>query len=242
MAAPTPQSRAALVFAWGGAGAFALSLLYFLVAYLVRYDAVSSRIGTARATGTDIALFSAFALHHSVFARPAAKAWLADRVGMALERSVYTWIASLLFFVVCAQWQLVPGEAYALHGIFAVAGYALQAAGLIITARSSAKLDVLDLAGVRPVIRARQGEPAAHVPLETGGLYSVVRHPLYFGWALFVFGAPRMTMTRLVFAVVSTAYLAIAIPFEERSLIRTFGGAYREYQRRVRWRMIPGLY
>ena len=242
MAAPTPRSRAALVFAWGGAAAFALSLLYFLFAYLVRYDTVSFRAGAARAIGIDIALFSAFALHHSVFARPAAKAWLANHAGAALERSVYTWIASVLFLVVCTQWRPVSGEAYALHGVFAVAGYALQAAGLFVTARSSAKLDVLDLAGVRPVIRARHGEPAAHVPLETGGLYGFVRHPLYFGWALFVFGAPRMTMTRLVFAAVSTAYLAIAIPFEERSLIRTFGGAYREYRRRVRWRMIPGLY
>jgi len=59
---------------------------------------------------------------------------------------------------------------------------------------------------------------------------------------LLVFAAPRMTMTRLTFAVLSTAYLAIAIPFEERALVRVFGAEYREYQRRVRWRMIPGAY
>ena len=51
-----------------------------------------------------------------------------------------------------------------------------------------------------------------------------------------------MTLTRFTFAVVSTAYLALAIPFEERSLIETFGNEYRDYQRKVRWRMIPGLY
>jgi protein-S-isoprenylcysteine O-methyltransferase Ste14 len=70
----------------------------------------------------------------------------------------------------------------------------------------------------------------------------MVRHPLYFGWTLVVFGTPAMTADRLVFAIVSTAYLAIAIPFEERSLIRHFGQQYERYRGRVRWRMIPFVY
>ena len=65
--------------------------------------------------------------------------------------------------------------------------------------------------------------PATHVPLQTRGFYGFVRHPVYFAWVLMVFGAPHMTMTRLTFAVMSTAYLAIAIPFEERGLLDVFG-------------------
>ena len=68
-----------------------------------------------------------------------------------LERSLYTWIASALFLVVCAAWRDVPGELYHLTGAIAGAGYAIQAIGIWLTARSSARLDVLDLAGVRPV-------------------------------------------------------------------------------------------
>jgi protein-S-isoprenylcysteine O-methyltransferase Ste14 len=41
---------------------------------------------------------------------------------------------------------------------------------------------------------------------------------------------------------VSTAYVALAIPWEERSLLDTFGPAYESYRREVRWRMIPGIY
>ena len=51
-----------------------------------------------------------------------------------------------------------------------------------------------------------------------------------------------MTGTRLSFAVISTAYLMLAIPFEERSLVEAFGEEYVQYQRTVRWRMIPGIY
>ena len=101
---------------------------------------------------------------------------------------------------------------------------------------------MLDLAGVTPLRRARSESAAAHVPLATRGLYGFVRHPLYLGWALFVFAAPEMTATRALFAVVSTAYLAIAIPWEERALIDTFGDAYDAYRRQVKWRMIPGIY
>jgi len=69
-----------------------------------------------------------------------------------------------------------------------------------------------------------------------------VRHPLYFGWALLVFGAPHMTADRFTFAIVSTFYLALAIPFEERDLDDTFGSEYARYREHVRWRMLPGLY
>jgi protein-S-isoprenylcysteine O-methyltransferase Ste14 len=49
-------------------------------------------------------------------------------------------------------------------------------------------------------------------------------------------------MTRFVFAVVSCAYIVIAIPFEERSLRRSSGGAYDRYMQRVPRKLVPGLY
>jgi protein-S-isoprenylcysteine O-methyltransferase Ste14 len=51
-----------------------------------------------------------------------------------------------------------------------------------------------------------------------------------------------MTGDRLAFAVLTSAYLVIAIPWEERSLVRSWGDEYRRYQRRVRWRLIPFIY
>jgi len=51
-----------------------------------------------------------------------------------------------------------------------------------------------------------------------------------------------MTVNRLAFALMSLAYLAVAIPLEERALRREFGQAYDTYRRRVRWRVIPGVY
>jgi len=55
---------------------------------------------------------------------------------------------------------------------------------------------------------------------------------LYVGWLLVFWSAPLMTVAHLVFAIATTAYILLAIQFEERDLIRMHG-EYAEYRRRV---------
>ena len=238
----TVPSAQLIVFACAGALLFVGALSYFLYAYLVRFGRPAAPGPIVQPVLVDLGLFSAFALHHSLLARPRLKARLHRAVPVTLERSFYTWVASALLIATCWWWQPVPGVLYVLPAWATWIGVGLQAAGIVLTFLGSKAIDVLDLAGVRPALLARSGKRPAHPPLMTTGVYAVVRHPLYFGWALLVFGAPTMTLTRAVFGVISTAYLAIAIPWEERSLIETFGAGYRDYQQRVRWRMLPGLY
>jgi protein-S-isoprenylcysteine O-methyltransferase Ste14 len=235
-----PRLSLALAAAAGGAALFAVALGVFLYAYTVRFGTAAG--GGLRAVAADLALFTGFALHHSVFARAPVKGLVARVVPPELERSLYTWGASALFLVVTLSWQPVDGVAWRLPGVWRMAGFAAQVAGVVLTMQGSARLDALELAGVRQVLQARRDDPPRPPVLETTGPYALVRHPVYFAWALFVFGAPDMTATRLAFALISTAYLAAAIPLEERSLTRTFGPEYARYQRKVRWRMLPGLY
>jgi protein-S-isoprenylcysteine O-methyltransferase Ste14 len=237
-----PRLTASALVAWTGATLFLLSLLWSVYQYLIGFDARTPQLTLVGAVTFDVALFSVFALHHSLLARPGAKRVIATWAPAELERSIYTWTASLLFIAVCTFWLAVPGTLYVLHGPWRVVGYIVQLAGLVVTIRSSAALDVLDLAGVRQVQRASERTSPRHVPLETSGLYGFVRHPLYFAWTLMVCASPDMTATRATFAIVSTAYLAIAIPWEERSLVQIFGRDYEAYRRRVRWRMFPGVY
>lgn len=238
-----PRRRWALkgAVAWGGAAAFAASLGFAAWSFLVRFGRTADGAAAGPAL-TDLLLFSLFAFHHSLFARTPIKRGVERVVPAALERSAYTWAASLLFFAMCWFWQLVPGTLYRLDGMGRLAAYGVQAAGLILTLLGARPLDVLDLAGVRPVLRARDGGRPIHVPLVTTGAFAIVRHPLYVGWALLVCGAPDMTATRAVFAAVSTAYVAVAIPWEERGLAEAFGDDYARYRRRVRWRMLPFVY
>ena len=232
----------ALAFAWFAAASFAASLLYFLYAYLVVYGTPPAAGQALGPVVADLTLFSIFALHHSLFARAGLKRRLALLLPPRLERATYTLVASLLFFAVCWYWRPVPGVVYTLGGAWRSAAYGIFAAGVGVTLLGARRLDALELAGVRQVMR-RSGPPQRQdTPLLTTGLYGLVRHPIYFGWVLLVIGVPDMTMTRFIFAVISTAYLAVAIPFEERSLTETFGQEYASYQQKVRWRMVPGVY
>ena len=233
-----------LGFAWLAAAAFAGSLGFFAYSYVVRYGAAVPSDGPlamallSTPALVNYLLFTLFATHHSLFARGSVKAWVHRTVAPRLERAVYTLVASGLFVLVCWWWQPVGGLAWSLTGGWRWLGYGAQGAGVVITLVGARALDVLELAGVRQLLPRRGAPP----PLKVDGVYGFVRHPLYFAWMLLVFGAPDMTMTRLSFALISTAYLALAIPFEERGLIETFGPAYASYRTKVRWRMLPGVW
>ncbi|HMB78683.1 MAG TPA: isoprenylcysteine carboxylmethyltransferase family protein [Vicinamibacterales bacterium] len=223
----------ARAFAWLGGVLFVTSLGTCAWTYIFVMGRPAPAAGLLP-LAADAALITIFAMHHSVFARERVKTWLARSLPEALLRSVYVWIASMLLILVCVLWRPVGGELYASTGLLAIALTLVQLAGFLITARGVARIDPLELAGIRPA-----GESQG---LQVEGPYRWVRHPLYLGWFLMVFGAAHMTGDRLAFAAATTLYLMIAIPWEERSLRLTFGDAYARYTRDVRWRMIPFIY
>lgn len=226
-------SAAGRVFAWSGALLFAAAIGYFLITYALTFGESQQGRPSVRAIAWNVALFTVFALHHSLFARLRVREVIARHVPPDLERSCYVWVASLLFAGVCALWRPVAGTAWIVPRPFGVLAYLVMAVGVSLTLLSARVIDVFELAGVR---RSTAAE------FKVSGPYGLVRHPIYLGWFLMVFGVPVMTGTRLVFALASCAYLLIAIPFEERSLRRTTGGKYDEYIRRVPWKLVPGLY
>ena len=231
-AALSPRAR---LFTRLGALAFFFSLAYFLFSYLTTFGEPVARGSIAGALTWNVALFTIFALHHSVFARERVRAVMASVLPQPLERSFYVWVASIMFIAVCAMWRPVPGVAWRVDEPLVWGLRAVQAAGVWLTLRSAVVLDIRDLAG----LRAAGG---GAIEFRTSGPYGWVRHPIYTGWFVMVFAASPMTMTRLVFAVVSCAYLIVAIPFEERSMIRTAAGAYERYRKQVPWRLFPRIY
>lgn len=180
----------------------------------------------------NIGLFTIFALHHSVMARTGAKAWITRHVPADLERSVYVWIASLLFLAVCLLWRPLPGVVWHTYGP-GIALYVFQIFGVALTIAAARIVGIWELAGVT------QPDPGRAIEFKADGPFAIVRHPIYLGWILMVFATATMNSSRLLFAVVSTAYLIVAIPFEERSLVEAFGEKYQVYQREMRWRLIP---
>ena len=239
---PVNAALARLVVVGGGL-LFVGSLVLFLALYFfsARFGQTAGSWNGAsgwRPVLVNVALFSGFALHHSLFARTRLKDWIGRIVSPELERSTYVWIASLAFAAVCLAWQPVPGALWTTSGLAALGLTALQVTGMLLSVVGAGRIGGLRLAGIPQATGVATDTPE----LSRSGLYGLVRHPIYLGWVLMVWPAPVMTGTRLVFAAISTAYLMAAIPFEERDLHRTFGPAYADYARHVRWRLLPWLY
>ena len=266
------------MLAWVGAALFAASLLYFLFSYAVTFREITPGTPDVQAVAWNVALFVAFAAHHSLFARARVRARVARTVSPTLERSMYVWIASLMLIAVCFLWRPVPGLVWQVGPPAAWLLPVVQMAGVWLSVRSAAVIDVWDLAGVRQASATpnskpqtpNRNQPAGPPPrvtadsqrapekastaaqaLEFGvgslefkkeGPYAWVRHPIYLGWFLLVLPVATMTMTRLTFAAASCAYVLIAIPLEERGLRRITAGAYDEYIRKVRWKLVPYVY
>jgi protein-S-isoprenylcysteine O-methyltransferase Ste14 len=227
------------LWAWTG-GALFVAALAVTGWTFVRVWSADRAFAGAAAIGVDVGLLVLFAVHHSVFARTWAKRAVALAVPDRLMRSVYVWIASVLLIAVCLLWQPVGGTLYDDAGALRVAHVLVQLAGVWLIARAVGAIDALDLAGIRQVMTSRPSPAAAG--LQVRGPYRLVRHPLYLGWVLIVFGPAHLTGDRLLFAVVTTAYLAIAVPWEERSLEAEFGDEYVRYRQHVRWRIVPYVY
>ncbi|MEZ5888871.1 MAG: isoprenylcysteine carboxylmethyltransferase family protein [Xanthobacteraceae bacterium] len=80
--------------------------------------------------------------------------------------------------------------------------------------------------------------------LETGGVYSIIRHPSYLGllintlgWALAFRSAIGVILTALMIVP-----LLARIRSEEALLHSEFGAEYDAYRARTAWRLIPGIF
>ncbi len=233
-------SQVARRFAQLGTTLFMVVIAAFALLHATTFGVTAGPWGWTTARGpllVNATLFTLFAMHHSVFARLGVKRWLDQTLQPGLTRAVYVWVSSLLFAATLAGWQPVPGVAWTVSGAWAWVLHALQVVGVGVVIDSARRLDLAEFLG----LRAPAG-PASFADVTRSGLYGVVRHPIYLGWMLMVWATPSMTGTRLAFAVISSAYLVLAIPFEERSLRASMGEAYRRYVAEVRWRVVPFVY
>ncbi len=78
--------------------------------------------------------------------------------------------------------------------------------------------------------------------LQTEGILSLVRHPLYLATLLVVWGSFGVLGTDLscTTAICISLYVRVGIYFEEKKLVQIFGKAYIDYQKKVPM-LIPKL-
>ncbi|MFG0282807.1 MAG: methanethiol S-methyltransferase [Phycisphaerales bacterium JB039] len=182
----------------------------------------------------NVGLLSVFAVQHSVMARPAFKRRWTKIVPRPLERSTYVLFSSAALILLFWQWRPLGGVIWDVEDPAGRAAlYGLFGFGWLLVLVSTFLINHFDLFGLRQVWLYFRGKKYTPLRFQLPWLYRVVRHPLYLGWLFAFWATPTMTVTHLVFAVVTTGYILVAIQFEERDLIDAHGLDYADYRKRV---------
>jgi protein-S-isoprenylcysteine O-methyltransferase Ste14 len=229
-----------------------IALLYGLLSYVIFFLTFLYAIGfvtglvvpktidsgavvpLSEAIVVNLVLMSVFAIQHSVMARQGFKQWWTQFVPKSVERSTFVLFASLALILLYWQWRPIPTIVWSIaNPNVALAVTALSLVGWFVVLLSTFLINHFELFGLQQVYSNFMGRemptPSFHEPL----FYRFVRHPIYLGFIIAFWAAPVMTVGHLLFSAVTTAYMLVAIVFEERDLVNVFGDEYRKYRSRV---------
>lgn len=179
-------------------------------------------------------LLAAFAIQHTIMARPAFKRWWMQYVPQPAERTTFVVFATAILAVIMWQWRPLPTVIWSVETTWArLLLHAVEFAGWGLALYSTFLIDHFDLFGLRQVWLNFRGRPYMHRPFTVRSAYRYVRHPLMLGFFIAFWAAPTMTVGRLFFAALITAWVVMGVRLEERDLVRALGDAYRNYQQRT---------
>lgn len=181
----------------------------------------------------NVVLLSVFAIQHSVMARPSFKHWWTTIIPEPIERSTYTLLSSLALILLFWQWQPMGGVIWSVENPAArITLYSLFGFGWALVLVSTFLINHFDLFGLRQVWLYFKGKPYTQLKFGTPGPYRLIRHPLYLGWLFAFWATPSMSAAHLMFAIITTIYIFIAIQLEERNLVDALP-EYAGYRKRV---------
>jgi protein-S-isoprenylcysteine O-methyltransferase Ste14 len=216
-----------------------LATFLYAIAFLGDFGVVKSidsgpETPVGLALAINAGLLGLFAVQHSVMARPWFKRAWTKFVPPTAERSTYVLFSSVAMILLFWLWRPIGGMIWevtdmagraVIWGIYAIGWLLLLAATFLI--------NHFDLFGLRQVYLHLAGLPYTALQFRTPGLYRYVRHPIYLGWLCIFWATPQMTAAHLVLALATTAYILMAIRWEERDLVRAHGETYRLYRDQV---------
>lgn len=224
---------------------FLLTFLYaigFVANYIVPVSIDSgASTNLTVAVIINLLLLSLFALQHTLMARPWFKRWWIQYIPEPLERTTYVLLSSLCLIVLYLCWQPMPNKVWSINNaFFSSLIWAVYLLGWLVVLISTFLINHFDLFGLRQVYLYVMKQPYSHVPFKQVVFYRWVRHPIMLGFIVAFWATPQMSQGHLLFALVTTAYILIAIQFEEHDLRQHIGERYDEYRQQVSM-ILPGF-
>ena len=181
----------------------------------------------------DFSLSLVFFLQHSVMVRKSFRRYLSRFVPEAYVSAIYAIFSGIVLCAIIILWQETSGAVTAAQGVFRLALRAIFAASIVGFYWGTRALGFFDPFGVSEILNCLRGRKPKGTPLTIRGPYRFVRHPLYFFVITMIWSSPDLTLDRLFFNVIWTAWIYIGALLEEQDLEADFGEAYLQYKRKV---------
>lgn len=179
-------------------------------------------------------LWLSFGWAHSVLAGERAKRQLHWVFGAAYRMGYNIFaVVHIAVILVGGRYLLADASRFALPSTAEQTLTVLQWGGAAVLGVALLQYDLGRFSGLTQ-LRSRLGARAVaeDEPLHVTGLHRLVRHPLYTGAFLFLWGAVR-TEFDFATALWGCLYLVIGTYFEERKLLTRYGEDYAQYKKRV---------
>jgi protein-S-isoprenylcysteine O-methyltransferase Ste14 len=169
---------------------------------------------------------------HSLLAGNATKNWISRRTGgfFRFYRLFYNLIAVAGLIAIVYYQSGIPEARLMNRTVLSGTGWLVMVAGSLIIVAALLKYNLKEFAGLDAF-----GKTARSTQLRQDGLLQKVRHPLYLGIYLTMWGY-FLTLplpSTLLMVVVLSLYIRIGIYFEEQKLIQEFGEQYETYRKKV---------
>jgi protein-S-isoprenylcysteine O-methyltransferase Ste14 len=188
----------------------------------------------AAAVIIDIALITLFGVQHSVMARPGFKRAWTRIVPKPIERSIFVLLASLALIVMFLFWRPINATVWEVGNAgLRTLLWAVFWVGWLLVLISTFLINHFELFGLQQAWFHARAREEQGPQLREPSLYRFVRHPMMLGFFLAFWGIPTMSAGHLLLAAGMSAYILIALHFEERDLVGIFGADYESYRRRV---------
>ncbi len=236
---PAGKARIAIAYTYGIVChlVFAAAVLAMIVAMHFGMSESLGRVASPWNILTNAALLLQFPLVHSLLltrwgSKALSKAGPGEH-GRTLSTTSYAIVASVQLLALFALWTPSGVVWWRAESVAYGVLITLYAVSWLLLIKASYDAGAEVQSGALGWMSMVQNKAPVFPDMPTGGLFRIIRQPIYVAFALTLWTVPVWTPDQLVLAITLTAYCLLAPMFKERRFKARYGARFEDYRQQT---------